>query len=84
MSRCLCVQLCTFYMRQRPSSFLLAHLQERQHNPRLTKPLEQFVDIMAGLNLPRPKKIDTAVPANMVCGEYEVPGTDGSTGADAK
>lgn len=42
--------------------------EEKQHNPRLTKPKEEFVDIMANLNLPYPKKIDAALPANLVCG----------------
>ena len=44
--------------------------QERARNPRLGggKSVEEFVAIMAGLNLPRPKKIDVAVPANRACG----------------
>ena len=45
--------------------------QEKARNPRLGegKTVEEFVAIMATLNLPRPKKIDVAVPANRVCGE---------------
>jgi len=45
--------------------------QERARNPRLGngKTLEEFVAIMAGLNLPRPKKMDIAVPANLACGD---------------
>ena len=45
--------------------------QERARNPRLGagKSVEEFVTIMAGLNLPKPKKIDVAVPANRRCGE---------------
>jgi glyoxylase-like metal-dependent hydrolase (beta-lactamase superfamily II) len=45
--------------------------QERDRNPRLGggKSLEEFVAIMAGLNLPRPKKMDVAVPANRECGQ---------------
>lgn len=45
--------------------------QERERNPRLGggRSLEEFVEIMAGLNLPRPKKMDLAVPANRVCGQ---------------
>jgi glyoxylase-like metal-dependent hydrolase (beta-lactamase superfamily II) len=45
--------------------------QERERNPRLGggKTLEEFVAIMAGLNLPRPKKMDVAVPANRACGQ---------------
>lgn len=46
--------------------------EERQFNPRLTKSLEEFVDIMNNLNLPKPKKIDIAVPANLVCGVHQV------------
>lgn len=42
--------------------------EERQFNPRLTKSREEFVKLMAELNLPYPKKIDVAVPANLVCG----------------
>ena len=45
--------------------------QERERNPRLGggKSLDEFVAIMAGLNLPRPKKMDFAVPANRECGQ---------------
>ncbi|KAK3912128.1 Persulfide dioxygenase ETHE1, mitochondrial [Frankliniella fusca] len=42
--------------------------EEKTFNPRLTKSLEQFIEIMNNLNLPYPKKIDVAVPANRVCG----------------
>lgn len=41
---------------------------EKETNPRLSKPLEEFVDIMANLGLSYPAKIDLAVPANMRCG----------------
>lgn len=46
--------------------------QERARNPRLGggKTVDEFVTIMAGLNLPRPKKMDLAVPANRACGEH--------------
>jgi glyoxylase-like metal-dependent hydrolase (beta-lactamase superfamily II) len=49
--------------------------QERVRNPRLggSKSADEFVAIMAGLNLPRPKKMDVAVPANRVCGETVEP-----------
>lgn len=44
--------------------------QERQRNPRLAgKTVDQFVEIMAALDLPYPKKIDVAVPANRLCGD---------------
>lgn len=42
--------------------------EEKTYNPRLTKTVEEFETIMANLNLSYPKKIDQAVPANMVCG----------------
>ena len=44
--------------------------QERQRNPRLggDRTIEDFVDLMAGLNLPYPKFIDYAVPGNRACG----------------
>lgn len=44
--------------------------QERLRNPRLAggRPCGEFVAIMAGLNLPRPGKIELAIPANRCCG----------------
>lgn len=42
--------------------------EEMLYNPRLTKDEETFKTIMENLNLPYPKMIDIAVPANMVCG----------------
>ncbi|AWL06474.1 MBL fold metallo-hydrolase [Massilia oculi] len=44
--------------------------QERQRNPRLGKERtrEEFMAIMAGLNLPYPTFIDHAVPGNRQCG----------------
>jgi len=44
--------------------------QEKARNPRLGggKTVEEFVAIMAELNLPRPRKMDIAVPANRQCG----------------
>ncbi len=44
--------------------------QEQARNPRLGagKTLEEFRQIMAGLNLPYPKFIDHAVPGNKQCG----------------
>jgi len=47
--------------------------EEKAHNPRLTKSLEEFTRIMEGLNLAYPKKIDESLPANMLCGMYELP-----------
>ena len=43
--------------------------QERLGNPRLAnKTKEEFIEIMDNLNLPYPKLIDIAVPANRDCG----------------
>ena len=43
--------------------------QERTTNARLAnKTREQFIDIMNNLNLPAPRLIDQAVPANRYCG----------------
>ncbi|XP_059480488.1 persulfide dioxygenase ETHE1, mitochondrial isoform X3 [Neocloeon triangulifer] len=42
--------------------------EEKKYNARLTKSLKEFVHIMDNLNLPYPKMIDKAVPANKVCG----------------
>jgi sulfur dioxygenase len=47
---------------------------EKENNPRLgaTKTKDEFIEIMANLNLSYPKKIDVAVPANMRCGVPDV------------
>jgi glyoxylase-like metal-dependent hydrolase (beta-lactamase superfamily II) len=47
--------------------------QEKARNPRLggSKTIDEFVAIMNGLNLPRPKNMDVAVPANRECGEVQ-------------
>ena len=44
--------------------------EEKAHNPRLGggKSEDEFAEIMATLGLPRPKKMDVAVPANLACG----------------
>ncbi|HSI06228.1 MAG: MBL fold metallo-hydrolase [Myxococcota bacterium] len=43
--------------------------EERRFNPRLAgKSMAEFAAIMRGLNLPPPKLIDKAVPANRLCG----------------
>lgn len=39
--------------------------EEKAHNLRLTKPKEEFVEIMDSLGLPPPKQLDRAVPANL-------------------
>ncbi len=44
-------------------------IQERTTNPRLAhKTRDQFIEIMNNLNLPAPRLIDQAVPANRYCG----------------
>ncbi len=43
--------------------------QEKRINSRLAnKTRDEFIEIMANLNLPKPKLIDMAVPANRYCG----------------
>ncbi|MBS3952764.1 MAG: MBL fold metallo-hydrolase [Methylomicrobium sp.] len=47
-------------------------MQERTTNPRLAgKSREEFIEIMNNLNLPKPRLIDEAVPANRYCGLEE-------------
>ncbi|MGZ8191293.1 MAG: MBL fold metallo-hydrolase [Methylococcaceae bacterium] len=47
-------------------------IQERTTNPRLAgKTRAEFIEIMANLNLPKPRLIDEAVPANRYCGLEE-------------
>jgi len=41
---------------------------EREGNPRLTLDKPAFVETMANLGLAYPKKIDVALPANLMCG----------------
>lgn len=43
--------------------------EERDHNPRLQVANEaEYVELMNSLNLPNPKQMDVAVPANRRCG----------------
>ncbi|XP_071656614.1 persulfide dioxygenase ETHE1, mitochondrial [Patagioenas fasciata] len=42
--------------------------EEKRLNPRLTLSEDEFVRVMDGLGLPRPKLMDVAVPANLRCG----------------
>ncbi len=44
--------------------------EEKAKNPRLAneKPEDEFVAIMNAMDLPKPKRIDVAVPSNLVCG----------------
>ncbi len=50
--------------------FVSSIAQEKTRNPRLGggKGKEEFIEIMNGLDLPYPRKIDFAVPGNMECG----------------
>jgi len=44
--------------------------EEARLNPRIAgKTRDQFIDIMNALNLPPPKKLELAVPANRACGQ---------------
>lgn len=46
--------------------------EEMQHNLRIAKKTKkQFVEIMNGMNLPKPKLIDIAVPRNILCGKQK-------------
>jgi sulfur dioxygenase len=43
--------------------------EERAHNPRVAgRSREEFIAVMNGLNLPPPRYIEQAVPANRACG----------------
>ncbi|MBL4693142.1 MAG: MBL fold metallo-hydrolase [Magnetovibrio sp.] len=42
--------------------------EERAHNPRLALDEAGFVDLMGNLNLPFPKQLNDALPANKACG----------------
>ncbi|WP_164011774.1 MBL fold metallo-hydrolase [Pyxidicoccus trucidator] len=46
--------------------------EEKRHNPRLAgKTRESFISFMESRQLPPPKKLDVAVPANRACGRTE-------------
>lgn len=44
-------------------------IEEKKHNPRLQLDEPAFIDHMNNLNLPNPKMMDVAVPANLSCGK---------------
>lgn len=47
--------------------------EEKRFNPRVAgKTREQYIETMHGLNLPSPKMMDVAVPANLACGAGSV------------
>ncbi len=58
--------------------------EEKAYNPRLGhgKTRDDFAQIMNNLKLPRPKKIDVAVPANLHCGLSEGEVVQGTAPAD--
>uniref|UniRef100_UPI0025D85DF0 MBL fold metallo-hydrolase n=1 Tax=Pigmentiphaga sp. TaxID=1977564 RepID=UPI0025D85DF0 len=44
--------------------------EEKRHNPRLAgKTQAEYVEIMRNLNLPNPRLMDVAIPANLACGQ---------------
>ncbi len=44
--------------------------EEKRHNPRLAgKSAEEYAQIMNQLELPNPKMMDVAIPANLACGQ---------------
>ena len=48
--------------------------EEKHFNPRLAGKTEsEYVEIMRGLNLPNPKMMDVAIPANLACGQLTSP-----------
>ncbi len=52
--------------------FVSCVYQEKTKNPRLAgKTRDEFIQIMNNLNLPTPKLLDKAVPANLYCGIEE-------------
>lgn len=49
--------------------------EEKRHNPRLAgKTREQYIEIMNNLDLPNPKMMDVAIPANLACGDSAAQG----------
>lgn len=42
--------------------------EEKKFNMRLTKSKSEFVNLMKNLKLQKPKFMDIAIPANLVCG----------------
>ncbi|HKJ84393.1 MAG TPA: MBL fold metallo-hydrolase [Mariprofundaceae bacterium] len=45
--------------------------EEKRFNPRLTLSRTAFVELMANLDLPDPKHMHEAIPANLACGESD-------------
>ncbi|TSC25932.1 MBL fold metallo-hydrolase [Corallococcus sp. Z5C101001] len=52
--------------------------EEKRYNPRLAgQSLEEFIHTMETLHLPKPQRIDVAVPANRACGRTPAPPPQG-------
>jgi len=48
--------------------------EERRYNPRLAgQTRASYIELMENLNLPDPKMMDVAVPANLACGAWPTP-----------
>jgi glyoxylase-like metal-dependent hydrolase (beta-lactamase superfamily II) len=48
--------------------------EERRHNPGLqVRSRAEYVTLMNGLKLANPRLMDVAVPANMACGQRQIP-----------
>jgi sulfur dioxygenase len=47
--------------------------EERRFNPRTSLGKAAFVELMNGLNLPYPRKMDESLPPNLKCGLYDLP-----------
>ncbi|MCE9668196.1 MBL fold metallo-hydrolase [Myxococcus stipitatus] len=48
--------------------------EEKRHNPRVAGRSEaEFIHVMENLHLPKPRKLDVAVPANRACGQLPHP-----------
>lgn len=51
--------------------------EEKRLNPRLkVDSVEEYIELMGSLRLPRPRLMDVAVPANLRCGRTEQNGTE--------
>ncbi len=58
--------------------------EEKRYNPRLqVKSVDEYVELMNNLNLPNPKMMDVAVPANMQVGLQPGRARQAGLGADA-
>lgn len=46
-------------------------VEEKRYNPRLgnNRSCQEYIDIMCAMDIPKPKRIDIAVPGNNNCGQ---------------